>query len=96
MGLASPGSNTPGVFPPHLGRAGPFRSFGPLRNWQAESRLPASWALQPQISDQSNFTNYLVEGFGWRPERTLIAYPPGCSAQPNHLLDSRQEILHHP
>ena len=73
MGLASSGSNRPGTLPPYLGRAGPLRSFSGTARLRATSLLPISW----RILHQCHFTNYLVEGSGWRSGRILIEYPPG-------------------
>ena len=93
-GLASPDPNRPGALPPHLRRAGPFRSSSGTTRPKAASLLVGTCSHW-RILYEGHFTHYLVESSGWRSWWTQIEHPPGCSARRNHLLDFRQKILHH-
>ena len=85
-GLTSSGSNWPGALPPHLGRAGPFRSYGPFHFWSIDgtSGLRGSSLLIGPCSrwgiwHQRHFTDHLIERAGWRSGRTRIEHSPGCT-----------------
>ena len=84
----------PDLNDPVLLRLSPLRSSGPLpfRSSFATGRPKASSMLagscsQWRILHKCYFTKDLVEGSGWRPGRTPIENPPGCSTWRNHLLD---------